>query len=92
VRSLILLNAALLAALAAVSFVPAADAQQARVRGQHSMIPARVQGLTSEGVVIADSGNMEIVFTYWDDSRKTLSFMGFRDMRADVANTKARPR
>lgn len=92
VRSLIMLNAALLLALVGVTVVPAADAQQARVRGQHSMISARVQGSTSAGIVIADSNNMELLVTTWDDSRKTLNFVGFRDMRVDAANTQARPR
>jgi hypothetical protein len=92
VRSLVLLNAALLAALAGVSFIPTADAQQARVRGQYSMVNGRVQGSTPDGVFIVDGSNMELVASTWDVSRKTLNFIGFRDMRADVANTQARPR
>ncbi len=92
VRSLILLNAGLLVALAGVSFVPMAQAQQARVKGQYSMITADIQGSTSDGVFIVDASNMQMVATLWDDSRKTLDFVGFRDLRADTANTQSRPR
>jgi hypothetical protein len=92
VRSLILLNAGLLIALAGVSFIPVAQAQQARVKGQYAMITGEIQGSTSDGVFIVDASNMQMVATVWDVSRRTLDFVGFRDLRADTANTQARPR
>lgn len=92
IRSLIVLNAGLLLVLAGVSFVPDADAQQARVRGKHTMVSSRVQGSTPDGVILVDTSNMELVATTWDASRRTLNFIGFRDMRVDAANNQSRPR
>lgn len=92
VRSLILLNAGLLVVLAGVSFVPQADAQQSRVRGKYTMLSSRVQGSTPDGVILVDTSNMELIASTWDASRRTLNFIGFRDMRVDAANSQSRPR
>jgi len=92
VRSLILLNAALLAALAAVSFVPSASANQARVKGQYSMVTGRVQGSTPDGIFLVDGSNMRLIAATWDVSRRTLDVIGLRDLRADSSSTQTRPR
>ncbi len=92
VRSLILLNAGLLIVLAGVSFVPAADAQQALVKGQYSMVAGRVQGSTPDGVFIVDAANMEMAATTWSIGRRSLEFVGYRNLPADAANTQSRQR
>lgn len=93
-RSLILLNAALLAALAATTFAPSADAQQPaqRVRGQYTMVSGQIQGLNPRGVYIVDAANMELIVSSWDISRRSLDFIGFRDLNTDIRNTQTRPR
>jgi hypothetical protein len=86
-RRLLALNAALLAALALVTFLPArsAEAQRAqRVRGQYTLAATRIQGITESGVFIIDSSNGEMVAVRWDRSRKTLAPLGFRDLAADA--------
>lgn len=92
-RALILLNAALLGALAITTFAPRAGAQQGqRVRGQYTMVSGQIQGLNPRGVYIVDAANMELIVSSWDISRRSLEFIGFRDLNADIRNTQTRPR
>lgn len=86
-RALIALNAGLLLALAAVTLGPAAQGQRAgeqRSRGQYTMVGGQVQGTTARGVYIVDARNRELVGVVWDQSRKALSTMGYRDIDADA--------
>ncbi len=88
--ALLALNALLLAALAATTFAPVADAQRTtaprRARGEYSMVSGQVQGLAEAAIYIIDSNNAELVAVRWDRSRRTLAPLGFRDLAADGRN------
>ncbi|MFG0275400.1 MAG: hypothetical protein ACF8QF_10125 [Phycisphaerales bacterium] len=86
-RALVALNACLLIAAAGVALAPGALAQRAdapnRGRGEYTMIDARIQGLSSAGVLILDARNREMLALSWDQSRKTLDTLGYRDIDLD---------
>lgn len=83
---LLALNGVLLGALALVSFAPGADAQREarRARGEYTMVAGKVQGLTAAAIYVVDSNNAELLAVRWDQSRKTLAPMGFRDLNVDA--------
>ncbi len=88
------LNGALLVALALVTFSPGAAGQQrgaaappaapARNPGDYTLLGGRVQGQSSEAIYILDAVNREIVAVSWDQSRRTLGPIGFRDLNIDA--------
>lgn len=90
---LIALNAVALAALAWVALAPAASAQNQRgggatggsprARGEYTMVSGRVLSLTEEVIYVIDASNAELLALRWDNSRKTLSGLGYRDIAAD---------
>lgn len=90
VHSLVALNLALLIVLALVAFAPAsgrAIAQQAqqRGRGDYTMIGSEFQGGNANAIVILDAANREMIALRWNDSRKELEGIGYRDLAADAA-------
>jgi hypothetical protein len=89
-RRLIALNLVLLAALAVVTLAPLAGAQPAAARrpGRYTMVGGRIQGANTNAIYILDATNQELVAVRWDDSRKTLAPIGYRDLTAD---TQVRP-
>lgn len=89
-RVLVAVNMALLAALALASMTrgqPAAgnQAQPQRGRGQYVAVPAKVQGLSTGVMYIADTANEELVALRWDKGAGTFEVVGFRDLVNDVA-------
>jgi hypothetical protein len=76
--------------LAVVTIAPLAGAQPASARrpGRYTMVGGRVQGGNTSAIYILDSTNQEMVAVRWDDSRKVLAPIGFRDLTAD---TQVRP-
>lgn len=81
---LVLLNAVLLAALAAVTFMPQAGAQ-ARVRSTYSMVGGTVNGIVQGVVYIVDETTNESVALSWWDNQKKMVGLGYRNINADVA-------
>lgn len=83
---LLALNGALLGVLALVTLAPGASAQREarRARGEYTMVAGKVQGLTAAAIYIVDSNNAELLAVRWDQSRKTLAPMGFRDLSMDA--------
>lgn len=80
---LILLNAVLLAALAGVSWSPAAEAQS-RARGSYLMVAGSVQGGDPEVVWLLDEVNEELVAVVWNRERGELVGLGYRDLGVDA--------
>ncbi len=81
---LIAINLALVAILAVITLLPTdAEAQQRRARGDYTMVAGEVQGLTEAAIYIVDSNNSEMVALRWDNSRRSLAPIGFRDLAAD---------
>jgi hypothetical protein len=82
---LIALNAVLLAALGVVSFAPSAQAQRgARARGEYTMVSGRVTGSSNHAIYVIDSANQEMIALTWNQTRKGLEGLGYRDLTADA--------
>jgi hypothetical protein len=84
VRGLVVLNASLLAVLAAVTFGPAADAQQ-RSRGDYTMVAGGVNGAEAAAVYVVDTTNQEMMVVTYDHNTKQLDGIGFRSLAEDTA-------
>ncbi len=83
-RGLIALNAGLVLVLAAVSLSPEARAQRgARARGEYTMVSGRVVGGSNNAVYVVDSANQEMIALIWNNTRKGLEGIGYRDFNAD---------
>lgn len=83
---LIALNGVLLLLLAAVTFSPAADAQQVRARGSYSMVGGRVNGSAAGAVWIVDTTNQEMIVITTEPNSKELVGVGYRDLAADAGS------
>lgn len=86
-RALIALNVALLGVLGVVTLGPGAAAQnqQRRLMGEYTMVGGAAEGVTGNVVYILDSSNMQLVALRWDQTRKAVSGIGYRDLRDDRA-------
>jgi hypothetical protein len=83
-RGLIALNAGLLVVLAAVSLAPQASAQRgARARGEYTMVSGRLTGGSNNAAYVIDSSNQEMIALVWNNGRKGLEGIGYRDITAD---------
>jgi len=71
----------------AVWAVPARGVQPAnRARGQYSMVAGEMRGGgEASGIYVIDSINEEIVVLRWNDSRKQLDGLDYRDLKHDAA-------
>jgi hypothetical protein len=85
-RGLLALNVALLACLALVTASSRVTAQQpaARAPGDYKVISGEVLGQTAHAVYLVDATNQEVVAVYWDQSRRRLAPIGYRDLAADA--------
>ena len=81
---LIALNAGLLAALVAVTFMPSAFAQL-RPRSNYTMTGGTVNGIVQGVVYITDETTNELVAVSWYENQKRLVGLGYRNMSADAA-------
>lgn len=82
--ALLVLNVALLAALAVLSFGPAAQAQQAnRLRGNYLMTLGEIRGVTSTVVYIYDTKNRELLPVTFD-GRKLKTLTTTREIGPDL--------
>jgi len=92
-RGLLLLNGALVGCLALVTLSSSVTAQQqapTRAPGDYTMVAGEVQGQTAAGIYIVDATNRELVAVFWDQSRRKLQAIGYRDL-ADDAQQSGRP-
>lgn len=86
-KSLLTLNLVLLGILTLVSLPvggAAAQSERARSRGQYIMVNARIQGISESGIYVVDSANQELLVLRWDNSRRVLRGIGYRDLNADA--------
>jgi hypothetical protein len=81
---LIALNAGLLAALVAVTFMPSAFAQL-RPRSTYTMTGGTVNGIVQGVVYITNETTNELVAVSWYENQKRLVGLGYRNMSADAA-------
>ncbi len=94
-RRLFALNLALVALLALVSFWPSSGASaqpnvQPRVRGEYAMVSGRTVMGGAEVVYVVDTLNRELIAVRWDQGRKSLTGIGYRNLDADSAVAPAR--
>lgn len=82
-RGLIALNVILLGALGAVTLAPGATAQNRRPMGEYTLVGGSAQGVSGNVVYILDSTSMELVALRWDQTRKTVAGVGYRNLRDD---------
>lgn len=83
-RGLLLVNAAMLALLAVVAFNASVDAQ-ARNRGTYTMVGGGAQGVEPALVYVVDETNLQLVAVVFDQNRKQLRGVGYRNLAADGA-------
>ena len=90
IRPLIFLNAGLLAALTAVTFMPGAVAQL-RPRSTYTMVGGTINGIVQGVAYITDETTNEVIAVSWYENQKRLVGLGYRNMTQDAA-TNARTR
>jgi len=83
IRPLIFLNAGLLVALAAVTFMPAAVAQL-RPRSTYTMVGGTINGIVQGVAYITDETTNEVVAVSWYENQKRLVGLGYRNMTQDA--------
>jgi hypothetical protein len=91
-RTLIVVNAALLGALAFVTLAPAVAAQGFRSRGEYHMVAGGVVGLQADLVYIVDDVNEQMIVLTYDPNTHTMKGVGGRDLAADAGQfNRSRP-
>jgi hypothetical protein len=83
----VLLNAALLAALAATTFMPQAFAQ-ARIRSSYTIVGGTVNGIVQGVAYISDETTNEVVAVSWWENNQKLVGLGYRNIGADAAQAR----
>jgi hypothetical protein len=83
-RPLLFLNAGLLAALAAVTFMPSAVAQM-RPRSTYTMVGGTVNGIVQGVAYITDETTNEVVAVSWYENQKRLVGLGYRNLTQDAS-------
>ncbi|TSA39594.1 hypothetical protein D4Q85_00905 [bacterium] len=94
-RRLLAMNGSLLILLGVAAFwpTPGADAQPnvlPRARGEYTMVAGRTVMGGAEVVYIVDTLNRELIAVRWDQGRKALVGIGYRNLDADSAIAPAR--
>jgi hypothetical protein len=84
-KALLLLNAALLVLLGAVTFGSTALAQN-RGRGEYTMVAGGVNGANSSAAYIVDVANQEMIALTYDHNTKLLQGVGYRNLNEDAVN------
>ena len=83
IRSLLVINAALLCILAVVTLAPAVAAQS-RVRGDYAIVGGGANGSSSSLVYVIDAVNQEMIVAMYDTSNKKLDGIGYRNLAGDA--------
>jgi len=89
IAGLLVLNAALLLVLAAVTFSAQATAQQ-RARGKYTMVAGMVNGADSGVVYIADVTNQKLLALTFDPTANELRGIASADLAADAVRVSRR--
>ena len=91
IRTLAAINGALILSLGLLMLSAPATAQQGgpvRARGEYTMVAGKTVSGSNSAVYILDAANREMVAVRWDQGRKSLSGIGYRNLDAD---SKAQP-
>ncbi len=87
IKGLLVLNGLLVASVAAITFTPAADAQE-RFRGKYAMVAGRAQGSSPYILYIVDQNSRQLVAIRYDTSKRILEGMGYADLATDGATVR----
>jgi hypothetical protein len=83
-RRLVALNIALLGVLAVVTVAARAGQPTVRGRGDYTMVGGKIQGGSGNAIYILDGANQQLIAVRWNDSRKTLDGMDYRNLAQDA--------
>ena len=92
-RGLIVLNAVLLAVLAALTWSPLASGQNqgaGRARGDYTMVAGKTTAGGPAAVYLIDSANQEVVALRWDQSKQEMVGLGYRSLQTDARQVPGR--
>ena len=89
VGGLIALNLGLLGVLGLVSLGPSASAQPSatqptRARGDYTMVAGAIRAGNASAIWLLDKANQEMVVVRWDEGRKNLEGVGYRNLIDDA--------
>lgn len=90
---LIALNGILLAGVLAITFWPQSATGQpapARIRGEYTMVSSKTIMGNADAIYVLDSANRELVAMRWDQGRRSLVGIGYRNLDADTVVAPAR--
>lgn len=95
---LLTLNVALAALLAvlwgvsheAVAQPSSPSAAASRARGNYTMVAGRLRSGSTSAIYIIDAANQDVVALRWNDSRKALEGLGYRNLARDVGQAPGR--
>jgi hypothetical protein len=87
-RGLLLLNASLLLLLVLVTASLPAEAQNAagppaRARGEYTMVAGRTTAGGASVIYLIDGANQELIALRWDNSRQTMTTVGYRTITTE---------
>jgi len=91
VRALAVINGALILVLGLVMLTAPATAQPggaARARGQYTVVAGKTSNGSNSAVYILDAANRELIGVRWDQGKRSLVGIGYRNLDAD---SKAQP-
>jgi hypothetical protein len=96
-RSLVVLNAALLAGLVLVMWSQTAGAQNSaerpangRNRGEYTMISGKTNAGGADAIYVLDAANQEVIALRWDVAKQSLTGIGYRNLIADSKSVPGR--
>lgn len=84
---LLALNGALLVLVAGLALWPSNAAGQpnpGRIRGEYTMVSGKTVMGNGDAVYVLDSANRELVAMRWDQGRRSLVGIGYRNLDADT--------
>jgi hypothetical protein len=83
-RGLVVLNVALLGALAVMTFMPRADAQL-RARANYTMAAGGTPGTAADVIWVVDTVNQQMIALTWEPNQRELVGIGGRSLARDAA-------
>lgn len=86
VRALAVINGALILTLGLLMLASPVTAQPGatpRARGQYTVVAGKTSSGSNSAVFVLDAANREMIAVRWDQSKKSLMGIGYRNLDAD---------
>jgi hypothetical protein len=86
-RRLVALNVVLLVFFGGAVLAARTGSAQPMVRGRgdYTMVGGKIQGGSGNAIYVLDGANQQLIAVRWNDSRKTLEGLDYRDLAQDAA-------